>query len=290
MELHRAAQGVGRFPAGRRLRGVEGHAALGDHPEHERPVELYSPATPGLPSINARRPNPSITRGVAGDKSIGNSTYHSLQVRGDRRLAGVTSLTAYTWSKCMSGPNDIGGRYRRRLVYRQHPGHVQLHQRAVDLRHGRDERFVQKRDLDVPLFNSSRGHHARAAGRLAAVPRSAWGKAGSPPKSAMGSTPRRRASLAREPRGGPEPNLDGSDRTYQRWFNTAAFTAPAPGTFGDSPRTGAIRLPGVFSIDLSVNKSFRFSETRRAELRTEFLQLPNHYNIDPVRWIAGSAR
>ncbi len=62
------------------------------------------------------------------------------------------------------------------------------------------------------------------------------------------------------------------------------------GDLGDSPRTGAIRLPGVFSIDLSVNKSFRFSETRRAELRTEFLQLPNHYNIDPVRWIAGSAR
>lgn len=44
---------------------------------------------------------------------------------------------------------------------------------------------------------------------------------------------------------------------------------------------GAIRLPGVFNIDFSVNKQFRLSEQRRVELRGEFYNLLNHYNIEP---------
>ncbi len=40
-------------------------------------------------------------------------------------------------------------------------------------------------------------------------------------------------------------------------------------------------MPGVFNIDFSVNKQFRMSEQRRVELRTEFYNLFNHYNIEP---------
>ncbi|MBL8293462.1 MAG: TonB-dependent receptor, partial [Bryobacterales bacterium] len=76
-------------------------------------------------------------------------------------------------------------------------------------------------------------------------------------------------------------NLPGDQRTYQRWFNTAAFALTPNGRYGTSPRTGAIRLPGVFNIDFSVNKQFRLSEQRRFELRGEFYNLFNHYNIEP---------
>jgi hypothetical protein len=73
-------------------------------PAMNRPEVLVDPRTPGLAPINARRPNPDFPRNIQGDKSIGNSTYHALQMRADRRMArGLTSLTAYTWSKCMSG-------------------------------------------------------------------------------------------------------------------------------------------------------------------------------------------
>jgi len=251
-------------------------------PSMNRPVELHNPTTPGLASINARRPNPSITRGVQGDKSIGNSTYHSLQVRGDRRLArGVTSLTAYTWSKCMSGPNDIGAD----IGGGSYIGNIQdmynfTNERSIC---GMDvtQRFVQSVIWDVPLFTSGRGITRALLGgwQLSTI---IVGQSGFPGNVAYGLDTTATGIGSRASRvAGQDPNLDGSDRTYQRWFNTAAFAAPAPGTFGDSPRTGAVRLPGVFSIDLSVNKSFRFSETRRAELRTEFYNLPNHYNIDP---------
>ena len=65
---------------------------------------------PAAPSIDARRPNQKFQRFVEGTKSVGNSNYHALQIRAERRLsAGLTFLTSYTWSKAMSGPHDQGG-------------------------------------------------------------------------------------------------------------------------------------------------------------------------------------
>ena len=75
-----------------------------------RPIQVVDPRTPGLPSLNARRPDPLFPRAVTGDKSVGNSIYHALQTKLERRMAnGLTFLTAYTWSKSISGPSDIGG-------------------------------------------------------------------------------------------------------------------------------------------------------------------------------------
>jgi len=80
---------------------------------------------------------------------------------------------------------------------------------------------------------------------------------------------------------GQKANLPRDQRTWQRWFNTAAF-APAPfGRFGTSPRTNAVRLPGIANGDLSVNKTFRLAEGRLLEFRTEIFNLTNHFNPDP---------
>ena len=77
-----------------------------------RPVQLVVPGTPGLATLNARRPNQAYQRVVTGDKSIGNSIYHALQVKAERRVgAGLTFLTAYTWSKSISGPSVMGDRW-----------------------------------------------------------------------------------------------------------------------------------------------------------------------------------
>ena len=75
-----------------------------------RPIELVDPRTPGLAGIDARRPNQAFPRAVPAVKSIGNSNYHSLQTKLERRMAsGLTFLTAYTWAKSLSGPHDQGG-------------------------------------------------------------------------------------------------------------------------------------------------------------------------------------
>jgi hypothetical protein len=76
-------------------------------------------------------------------------------------------------------------------------------------------------------------------------------------------------------------NLPGSQRTWQRWFNTAAFARAQWGHFRTSPRTGAIRLPGLFNSDLSLNKEFAVGGRARVELWSEFFNLFNHVNPTP---------
>ncbi|HLX84987.1 MAG TPA: carboxypeptidase regulatory-like domain-containing protein [Terriglobales bacterium] len=59
------------------------------------------------------------------------------------------------------------------------------------------------------------------------------------------------------------------------WFNTAAFVAPAPGTFGDAPRN-LLRGPGAWQMDMGVAKHFLLTERARLEFRAEFFNIFNH--------------
>ena len=143
------------------------------------------------------------------------------------------------------------------------------------------QRFVQSFVYDLPLFNGSSPLVRTIAGgwQLSSIIVAQSGFASDisygvdTTGTGVGSRPDMVA--------GQSPNLDPGERTYQRWFNTAAFAQTPFGRYGNAPRTGAIRLPGVWNIDLSVNKQFRISETRRVEFRTEFYNMPNHYNIEP---------
>ncbi len=80
---------------------------------------------------------------------------------------------------------------------------------------------------------------------------------------------------------GTSGNLPADQRTWQKWFNTAAFSQAQYGRFGTSPRTNAVRLPGLVNFDFSATKAVRFKESRAFEFRAEFFNLFNHYNPDP---------
>ncbi len=73
--------------------------------------------------------------------------------------------------------------------------------------------------------------------------------------------------------------LPAGERTVERWFNTAAFTQPAPGTFGSSGK-GIGRGAGLINFDLSLLRNFAFSESRRLQLRAEALNAFNHPNFN----------
>jgi hypothetical protein len=74
---------------------------------------------------------------------------------------------------------------------------------------------------------------------------------------------------------GANPYLN-NDRNV---LNPAAFTSPAPGTFGNVPRN-TLRGPDFRQFDLILNKRFRFSESRSLEFRTEIFNLFNRPNFD----------
>src|SRR5207247_11076261 len=66
------------------------------------------------------------------------------------------------------------------------------------------------------------------------------------------------------------------------WFNTAAFTVPLTGQFGNVGRN-TIRGPAQFVGNLSVNKTFPFADGRSIDVRAQasnFLNTPQFRGID----------
>lgn len=247
-----------------------------------RPIELVDPRDPSIPPINARRPNQKFQRFVEGTKSVGNSNYNSLQVRVERRLSrGLTFLTAYTWSKALSGPHDQGG-----LI--GNGGFIGNPQDFYNMRNehslsGYDvpQRFVQTVIYQLPFFSSFTGPAKTLLGgwqvSTIIVAESGFPAGIDYGVDTTGTGVQSRADVVL----GQKGNLSADKRTWQRWFNPAAFTTAQWGHFGTSPRTGAIRLPGLVNADFSLNKDFAIRERARFELRSEFFNLFNHFNPAP---------
>lgn len=64
------------------------------------------------------------------------------------------------------------------------------------------------------------------------------------------------------------------------WLDPAAFTNPAPGTFGTTRRNGYYG-PGYSDVDLSVFKDTKFGERLTVQLRAEMFNLFNRVNYAP---------
>lgn len=247
-----------------------------------QPIQLVDPRTAGLAALNARRPNTTYARSMNMDKSIGNSNYHALQVKGERRMAnGLTFLTAYTWSKSMSGPVDIGGQVGGGSFIGSVQDIYKLANEHSISGFDQTQRFVQTVIYDVPFFHNLRGvgRQVLDGWQVSTITTLASGFP-APIGNNVDTTATGKSSLPDLVQG-QNPNLSSDERTWKRWFNTSAFVTAPFGRFGNSPRTGAIRLPGIINSDFSVNKQFKIGESRRFEFRTEIFNLFNHFNPDP---------
>jgi hypothetical protein len=67
---------------------------------------------------------------------------------------------------------------------------------------------------------------------------------------------------------------------YQ-WFanDNSAFSQAASGTFGTCPAQGPVIGPHYVDVDLSLQKNFRFGESKRLQFRADFLNAFNHPNL-----------
>jgi hypothetical protein len=210
-----------------------------------------------------RRPFPQFSNVTWINPSIGNSSYHGGFVRAEKRFGGGFSFLAhYTFSKFLDdveSANEYGltGSY-------------------MD---------AYNRRLDKGLSGSDVPHHVVIT-LLYEIRRFGGWKLGLL-ETAQSGAPFTVITTANTtnafPAGALRPNLLhdpslASGQSITRWFDTGAFAAPAPFTFGNSPRSG-LRGPSLLTTDVTVEKSFRFNERYRFDVRGEFYNLLNHANF-----------
>ena len=78
--------------------------------------------------------------------------------------------------------------------------------------------------------------------------------------------------------------LSGSQKTFDRWFNTVAFNRNTAEQLQFNVRNmplrySGIRAPGVETWDISAVKNFTFTEKWKLQFRAEFLNAINHSNL-----------
>jgi len=76
-----------------------------------------------------------------------------------------------------------------------------------------------------------------------------------------------------------DPKLSRDERTPERWFDTSAFTLPAPFAFGTAPRNSVVG-PGWANLDVALARTWRLAGTAELEFRWETFNLLNHANFD----------
>ena len=105
--------GTQGYPADRHVRGSE-PARSSSWTRARRPA-----------SLNARRPNQAYQRSVRSDKSIGNSIYHALQLKAERRMSkGLTFLDRLHLVQVDLRPDRHRRPGRRRKLHRRAAGHL----------------------------------------------------------------------------------------------------------------------------------------------------------------------
>lgn len=208
--------------------------------------------------------------------SWGNSNFHSLQARFERRLsAGTTIVAAYTWSKLISdgGDNAWASSGFRNFYCRACERSIS----PYDFRH----RLVTSFTYELPF---GRGKKFGASwNRLADGVLGGWQmngiltfNSGLPLQiSTTGNTSFSFGGGQRPDSTGQSAHLD--NPTLAQWFNTSTFRLPAQYTSGNVGRMHpSLRSDFSENLDFSVFKRVRIVERVQMELRGEWFNAPNH--------------
>ncbi|HEX8926392.1 MAG TPA: TonB-dependent receptor, partial [Terriglobales bacterium] len=224
------------------------------------------------------------------ETSQGFSIMHGLTVRLRKRMTnGFSAGATYTYSKSIDNASSIGG------------GAVTVAQNDQDLAAERGlSSFDQRHKLSADWLYElpfGTGKHWLANGGWAQKAFGDWtisssitAGSGMPFTAivrgdnlsvATGTNGSLRASTV------PGQSISISDPSLAHWFNTAAFTVPAAGTFGTAGRNTIIG-PGSFVLNMSLMKNFVIKESRNLEIRADAQNFLNHANYSTIDTVVNS--
>jgi hypothetical protein len=238
-------------------------------PLHVVTGENLSPR-PGL--LQTLRPFPQFGELIQ-RQHISNSTYHSLQTKFEKRLARrIAFLGSFVWSKSIDDADTVI------------PGFFESagaqDERNLRLERGLSFFDVRRRVSAGLVFNLPRSP-------LLSSVLSDWRISGI--VTLQDGTPLNPFYFAFDPANTGTPNrpnivpgqkvtLPRSERTPERFFNTDAFSDPAPFTFGNAGRN-TIPGPGNNIFDVALHRRVPITERHAVELRGEFFNVFNHPNF-----------
>lgn len=244
----------------------------------------------------ALRPYPAYLNVTVTNPPLGRTKYHSGQVKIERRFSGGTGfLTSYTFARLVGdvGRNlidfgTIGGAPQGNVMCSQNAKFDRESCRSIepqDITH----QLVASALYDLPFGT---GRRYLSSGVLGAIVGGFRINAIVSLRSGLPLVIRgaNNGGFADRPNLVGDPALDGGDRTLTRWFNTAAFAAPAPFTFGTAPRAlDNPRGPGFASVDFALVREIAFGPARTLQLRAELFNLFNrvNFNLPNTNFLSG---
>lgn len=235
-------------------------------------VETGANLAPRPGDLQQLRPFPGLGE-IIQRQHISNSSYHSLQIKTEKQLGqGLAFLGSFVWSKSIDDADSVV------------PGFFE----SVG---AQDERNLRL-ERGLSFFDVGRRVSAGVIYDLPAVSiirpvLSNWRV--SSIITLQDGTPVNPVYFAFDPANTGTPNrpdvvpgqsvrLPRDQRTPERFFNTDAFRAPQPLTFGNAGRN-TIPGPGNSIVDVGVHRRFSFGEDRVLEFRGEFFNVFNHPNF-----------
>jgi hypothetical protein len=231
------------------------------------------------------RPYPHFTGVSRSNPAFGNSIYHALQMKLEKRLAhGVAALVSFTASKNITdlhGPRDAFNRSVERAV-----SDLDVPQRltvaaAWDLPFGRGRHFFSgiSRASDLLVGGWQLSNFLTFQGGFA----TSFGFAGG--TFPAGTSPR--VNLV----GNPSEGISGSHQSrLNRYFNTTAFARPADFTLGNlAPRLHTVRTPGMNNVNLTLSKNFAPTERFIVQFRASAYNALNHPVFNGPNTTVGNA-
>jgi hypothetical protein len=245
-------------------------------PASVAPGSVYYPTTI-LSNPNLANSTSWVSQGI--------SNYHGLEVDARRQFAhGLQLRGVYTWSRNL----DDGSAWNTSVsantpAFVSFPGNPKLDYgpAATNITHA----AAINGTWELPI---GRGHLLLAnAGSITQGAFGGWAlsgiatlQSGFPFSPQLGYNPTGNGDSRNPAR--PQLNSDFHGKLYSRttaaWFNPDAFSAPYPGTFGNTSRDSLIG-PGLKDVDISLAKSTVIRERLRAQFRAEFFNVLNQSNF-----------
>ncbi len=242
------------------------------------------------------RPYPHLTGLQHTWGSMAHSSYHALQTKFRRRFSGgLQFLAAYTWSKLLDDFSSVAG-----FLGQQNPGYTNNNQRRLDKSLSaldQPHTLVVNFQYDLPF---GRGRKLLTRNRVFDWMIGGWSvssvmtlQSGLPISiGSNANTTNSFGGVQRPNQSGPSASgipmreqIDAQlrgDTSRNSYFNLDSFVNPAPFTFGTTGRfLPDIRGPIYHNWDLSILRSFKFTERVNLQFRAELFNAFNCVNFQP---------